>query len=240
MWKLLILFFLVLGELTSPVNGQTPDPLKQLELKTRFQKGVALEKEGNLAEARDIFEGIIREDANARGSLYYSGLVSLRLEDFSRAIATLNRLREIEPENHRAIVLLIQAHQALRLGDRVEKLRGELAELRKKPFVEGLSNVQSYAREKIQNPDGSYYLFLEYFDEKMPPRRVWEMKVITSGENTPRQLALLTPIAGSTTYRLVEYNLTSGTKDPFTIVRQTSEKPDYSTCRDWMLEALKN
>jgi tetratricopeptide (TPR) repeat protein len=218
--------------------AQTTDPAKLEDFKKRFTQATVLADSGKLAEARAICDGILLEEPNAPGSLYLGGAASLSLEDYSKAVNYLERLRALRPKDHRGLLLLVQAYQALKMKEKVEETRQALVTLRGQN-IPGLSDAASYGREKLHGPDNSMVVILEYFEPQKSPNRLWELKQLTVGDKTPRNLAIVQDPGAAGNYQLVEYmTQPDGTYRLFEHIKKMP-KPEYEEAKQKMLAALQ-
>src|SRR5258707_10644871 len=74
-----------------------PDPAKIADFEKRFNHGKELEQAGKLAEARAVFDGIITDSPNAKGSLREAGFISVRLGEWAKANNYFEKLHLLVP-----------------------------------------------------------------------------------------------------------------------------------------------
>ncbi len=160
------------GDTAAQPGDAITDPAKIADFQKRFQQGNALEAAGKLAEARTVYEGILAEDPNARGSLFEAGRISLQLGDLAKASAYLAKLHELEPDFPPAIELLIQVNQALGRDVMVELLIHDFRELRDSGKVPKLQQSLCFVRERIPFHDDTIVVS-QFFDYTSDPNTVW-------------------------------------------------------------------
>ncbi|PAW78494.1 MAG: hypothetical protein B9S32_06105 [Verrucomicrobia bacterium Tous-C9LFEB] len=239
-------FFLSSGTVT--LHAQTADPAKIAALQARFKSGVELFNAGKNDDALKIFDAILVEEPKARGSLFFSAFIQLRKGQYETAATLIDRFLELEPRDFKGIVLAIQANQALHRTAKVEALRKTLFELERAgsiTAVPGLTDTHSmYIRERILLGDGRSIIVGEYFNYKKEPFVVYLAEQIDTTGNPVRRLVLSyapdAKDANVESFALSEYVIVNGEVKQINIYRQDSTRPDYETCRRWMLEAIKN
>jgi tetratricopeptide (TPR) repeat protein len=151
---------------------QTLDPAKVVAYQKRFSQGVELEADGRLLDARQVFEGILAEQPNARGSLLEAGRISLKLGELAKANNYLARLHELEPDYPQAIELLIQINQALGRDVAVELLARDFRRLRDSGRIPQLQQSLCFVRERIPFHDDTV-MVSQFFDYTADPDTVW-------------------------------------------------------------------
>jgi tetratricopeptide (TPR) repeat protein len=153
-------------------SSQNLDPAKIAEYQKRFQQGYDLEQAGKLAEARQIYDGILAEQPDAKRSLLEAGRVSFQLGDLARADMYLEKLHEIVPDFPEAIELLIQINQALGRDVRVELLARDFRELHDSGKIPQLQQSLCFVRERIPFHDDTIVVS-QFFDYTTDPNTVW-------------------------------------------------------------------
>jgi tetratricopeptide (TPR) repeat protein len=187
-----------------PVAATSPDnidPVKVAEFQKRFHDGLALEKEGKLKEARDIYDGILTEQPNARGSLLQAGQVSLELGELERADGYLERLRKVVPDEELeklhevtpnfpdVLDELIQISQELKRDVKVELLIKEFVKLRESGRLPKLSESLWFQRELIHT-DQQDIAISQAFDYLQDPNTVWMAEVTDPQGHLLRRILL--------------------------------------------------
>lgn len=243
-----ILTALFLSTGATSLHAQTNDPAKVAALQARFKSGVELFNAGKNDEALKIFDAILAEEPKARGSLFFSAFIQLRRGQYETAASLIDRFLELEPKDFKGIVLAIQANQALRRTAKVEALRKTLFDLEHSgsiTAVPGLTDTHAmYIRERILLGDGRSIIVGEYFNYKKEPFVVYLAEQIDNSGNPVRRLVLSyapdPKDANVETFALSEYVIVNGDVKQINIYRQDATRPDYDTCRRWMLDAIKN
>lgn len=229
------------------LQAQTTDQAKIAELQAKFKSGVELFNASKNDEALKVFEGILAEEPKARGSLFFSAFIQLHKGQYETAAGLIDRFLELEPKDFKGIVLAIQANQALRRTAKVEALRKTLFELQnagKITTVPGLTDTHTmYIRERILLGDGRSIIVGEYFNYKSEPYVVYlAEQVDTTGKPVRRLVISYAPDQKDATkesFALSEYVIVNGEVKQINIYRQEETRPDYETCRRWLLEAIK-
>lgn len=229
------------------------DPAKAEALHQRYDQGCQLAKQGKLDEALAVFDGIVKEAPQAKGSLAYAGIVELQLGKPEKALDYLNALYAAAPDDFRSLLLLVQANQALRRDIRVEEFRKKLIALRAAGTpIHGLTDTVAYPREKLFRKDGRIE-FNEFFDWKQEPHIVWEgvqydpatdqaARHIILAYNADQSAALAKQdpkMAGVQVFLFGEFVIKDGKVVDFAPYKQLVEMPSYNDFHDWVLAALK-
>jgi tetratricopeptide (TPR) repeat protein len=165
------------------------DPVKVAEYQKRFAQGLDLEQAGKLADARQVFEGIIAEQPNARGSLLEAGRISFKLGDLAKANNYLEKLHELEPDYPQAIELLIQINQALGRDVMVELLVRDFRALHDSGKVPQLQQSLCFVRERIPFHDDTI-LVSQFFDYTADPNTAWMGEVFDPSGKLKQRLLL--------------------------------------------------
>ncbi len=227
----------------SAIHAQTSDPAKIAELQTRFKGGVDLFNSGKNDEALKVFTAILAEEPKARGSLFFAAFINLHQGKYEQAAALADRFLELEPKDFKGIVLAIQANQALKRTAKVEALRATLFTLRDTITpVPGLVDARTmYIRERILSDDGRNIIFCEYFDYKNEPFVLYMAEQVDSVGKPVRRLVLSydSQSKDKESFALSEYVIVNSEIKQINIYRQENARPDYLTCRQWMLDAIK-
>jgi hypothetical protein len=239
----------------SGVLGQTTDPTKIAELQRRFKEGQSLVAQNKPEEALKVFEGIIREEPKARGSLLLAGTICVDLQKFPNAEKYLDVFHELEPKDFRGIIFSIQTAQALKKTAKAEALRKELYDLRSKGgTISGLTDKKLFIREKVPGEKDSIIIFSEFFNYKEEPYRLWQAEQISKegavmrhlvfffNDEATKALRAKDPLAKDVDlFALGEYVLRNGEVTDVNLYQEEAGiSPSYSKCRDWMLAAIKN
>ncbi|HEY8965744.1 MAG TPA: hypothetical protein VIM58_04825, partial [Candidatus Methylacidiphilales bacterium] len=170
-------------------SAQTTDPAKVAALHEKFIQGLKLAEQAKPEEALAVFDSIIKDEPKAKGSLYYAGLISIQLNQPEKAIDYLNRFHDIDPNDYKHLVLLIQANQMLGKDLRVEEYRKALYALRTSGTpIPGLTDEKAFTREKIFDKTAGEIDINEYFDPKAAPQIAWEVLQLNDQGKVTRNL----------------------------------------------------
>ncbi len=224
------------------------DPAKVAEYQKRFEDGYALEKQGQLAQARVIYDGILAEQPQAKRSLLEAGRVSLELGDFQKADDYLEKLHVIVPDFPEAYELLIQANQGLKRDVKVERLVREFRALRDSGRSPDLENQLYFNREHIPLDQGAEIVFTQFFDYTKAPFYALRAESFGPGHTSQRvlllkydpdgtaQLHAKDPAASkSEVFILAEPFMTDGKMTRIDVYQELFATPDYEKARNIML-----
>jgi tetratricopeptide (TPR) repeat protein len=234
----------------APAPAAPLDPAKIAEYQKRFAQGYELEKEGKLADALAIYEGILAEQPNAKRSLLEAGRICLELNEPAKADAYLDTLHTIVPEFPEAMELLIQANETLKHDVKVERLIREFRALRDSGKVPGFSDSLFFEREHIRLDDGSEIVFTEFFDYTKPPyytlkaemfgpepdhesKRVLLLKYDPDGTQAVR--AKDPKMAHDEVFILAEPFFSGGKINRIDVYQELLSTPEYNKARSMML-----
>ena len=98
----------------APSSAGTVEATRVQALQERFNQAKAVEAQGQLVQARSMFDAIIADAPDAKGSLREAGLISMELDDNLKADDYFSKLHALVPDYPMAIESLIQVNQALR------------------------------------------------------------------------------------------------------------------------------
>ena len=168
--------------------GLSPDQVAAYQ--RRFEAGYALEQQGELEQARTVFDGILAEQPDAKRSLLEAGRISLQLNEPLKADAYLDRLHTLVPEFPDATELLIQANQAMRHDVKVERLVREFRAMRDSGKVPGFSDSLFFDRENIRLDGGAQIILSQFFDYTKPPYYAIKAELLNAAHETQRVLIL--------------------------------------------------
>ena len=233
-------------------TAENLDPAKIADFKKRFLQGNALRDAGKLAEARTIYDGILAEDPNARGSLFEAGEISVRLGELLKADEYLERLHELEPNFPAAIELLIQVNQTLKRDVKAELLVREFDQLHAGGKLPELSRSLCFVRERIHLGQQEVVIS-QFFDYLQDPNTVWMAEVFDADGGLKRRLllnydAVLTralrakdsKYATTQVFTWFEHILQDGQVKEIEAYLQVFTLPDYQKFRSTMLVILAN
>jgi tetratricopeptide (TPR) repeat protein len=231
---------------------QNLDPAKVAEYQKRFAQGMELEQAGKLAEARQVFEGILAEQPNARGSLLESGRISFKLGDLAKANNYLQKLHDLEPDYPQAIELLIQINQALGRDVMVELLARDFRTLHDSGRNPQLQQSLCFVRERIPFHDDTI-LVSQFFDYTADPNTAWMGEVFDpSGKLKARVLLNFDPdatralhardakFANTQVFTWFGHDIQGGKVTGIKAYLQIFALPDYQKFRSALLVILAN
>ncbi len=250
--------FLLLSLLLSlalPLSAQTTDPAKVAALHEQFIQGLKLAEQAKPDEALAIFDGIIKQEPKAKGSLYYAGLLCIQLNQPEKAIDYLTRFHALDPDDYKHLVLLIQASQMLGRDLRVEEYRKALYAIRNSgKTIPGLTDDKAFPREKIFLDKGAGEIEInEFFDPKADPQIAWELMqrddhglmtrhlLLAYNKEATEALRKTDPkLAVAEVWLFGEIAIKDGKPVQYSLYRQEIALPAYSDFRKWALDAIKN
>ena len=174
--KFFVSFALLLALAFGAAQAQTTDPAKVADFEKRFAQGKDLEQQGKLVEARAIFDGILAEEPNAKGSLREAGFISVRLNELPKASDYFEKLHALVPEYPAAIESLIQINQSLGRDVKVALLLKEFRELHDSGKSPDFSKSLSFVRERIHGTQQDI-IISQFFDYTKDPNTVWMAEV---------------------------------------------------------------
>ena len=146
-------------------------------------------KQGKLAEARAIYDGILAEQPQAKRSLLEAGSVSFKLGELAQADDYLERLHEFVPDFPEAIELLIQINQALKRDVKVELLARDFRDLHDSGKNPELAQSLCFVRERI-HLDQQDIVVSQFFDYTKDPDTVYMAEVFDVDGLLTRRLLL--------------------------------------------------
>jgi tetratricopeptide (TPR) repeat protein len=225
-------------------------------LRLRYQRGCVLEQQGRWSESLQVFQNILREEPEARGSLLMASIVLNKMARYQEAIDYLERFRKLEPDDFRGISHLIQAKQGLKDESAVAQLKAELLALKNRPPAqEGLFGARSYRRERIplnREEGGPYMAILEFFNPEIDPFVEWFADVY-DGDGVLQRRFLLgyesntvaisetkkQRIRISDTMILGEVRSQEDVPKEFIVFEQIEKRPTYAEARQRFLQLLQ-
>lgn len=245
---------------TGQAPAQTTDPAKIADLEKRYAEGKALEDAGKVAEALTVFEGIIAEAPDAKGSLLEAGRISFMLGEQAKPdeLATnsnllkadddLEKLHALVPDYTDATEMLIQINQALKRDVRVEKLIKEFGDLHDSGQAPDFSESLYFVRERIHVDTDDTIVFTQYFHYAQDPHIVLRAQVLDATGAVKRQLDLFydskattelrekdPKLANAEQFLLLEDVLKDGQIKQVNAYFQMFALPEYNKVRNTML-----
>jgi tetratricopeptide (TPR) repeat protein len=258
--KTLVFMFLATGLLTgvraqttnAPDSTPPPDAAKVAEYQRRFQEGYALEQQGQLEQARTIYDGILAEQPEAKRSLLEAGQISLELNEPQKADAYLEKLHEIVPDFPKAYELLIQANEALKRDVKVERLVREFRALYDSRTVSGFDQP-FFEREHLRLGAGQEIVVYQFFDYTKPPFYAVKVELLAPQHVMQRELLLKFDPEGTAELHTKDPAATNGNvfivAEPFfangrmnriDVYQELFTTPDYQKARNVLLGILSN
>jgi len=232
-----------------PASTATTDPAKIAEFQRRFAQGQELEQEGKLTEALAVFDGIIADAPNAKGSLREAGLITFRQGDFARADGYFEKLHLLVPDYPMAIESLIQINQAMKRDVKVAILIREFRDL----YTAGKVPKPYFVRERISLDQGDQLVMTEFFDYLQPPNTVWMGERFDSTgarkrwfllnyepDATKALRAKHPELAQAEVFNLYEYVMKDDQPTEIDVYKNYIGRPDYQKTRMDMLALFVN
>jgi len=228
-------------------SGTTVDPAKVAEFQKRFAQGQELEQAGKLTEALAIFDGIIAEAPDAKGSLREAGFICIQMNDLPKADAYFEKLHALAPDYPAAIEALIQVNQALKRDVKVELLIRDFQALRNS----GKVPKPYFVRERI-HLDQQEIVISQFFDFTQDPNTVWMAEVFDASGELKRRLLLnydpestqglrakdATKYADTQVFVWLEHVIKDGQVKGIQVYLQIFALPDYAKFRSAMFALL--
>jgi tetratricopeptide (TPR) repeat protein len=237
------------GASASSATGTTTDPAKIADFERRFAQGKDLEAQGRLAEARTVFDGILAEAPDAKGSLREAGLISVELNDLVKADSYFSRLHALVPDYPMAIEALIQVNQTLKHDAKVEILIKKFHDL----YAAGKVPEPYFVRERIHLDDGTEIVITQFFDYHQPRFYAWAGDLFDASHALKRRLTVTYDpevtksmrakdprLANAEQLLLVEDVMTGDRVTRIDVYQQFLALPEYIKMRNIMLEVFAN
>lgn len=228
-----------IGTFLVHVTWAAPSPEQIAAWKARFQQGVRQVEAGKFAEALAVFDGILAEDPDARGSLLMSGIALNHLGRWEEADRRLTRFLALQPNHVTGTLAAVQAKQGLKKTAEADRFRDQLRRMRRAGGDARLTAMKSFERERELRSDGVIWIVLETFEpEGTDP--VWAMISLNADQKQTRRLewAPLPPDAGQKGFVLGEPLYREGALAGYKIHRLVSTLPDYDAARAALAEVM--
>ena len=164
----------------------SPQDARVAALQERFEHGKAVEAQGDLKGALAIFDGIIADAPDAKGSLREAGLISVELGDAAKADGYFSKLHALVPDYPMAIEALIQTSQTLKRDAKVEILIAQYKQL----YDEGKVPKPYFVRERIRLDAGKEIAITQFFDYHQDPHYAWAADLFDAQHNLVRRLTV--------------------------------------------------
>ena len=261
--RLFVPLLALLALASARAAAQTTDPAKIADFEKRYAEGKALEDAGKVVEARTVFEGIIAEAPDAKGSLLEAGRISFKLGeqaapdelatngDLLKADDYLEKLHALVPDFPEVTEMLIQINQALKRDVKVETLIKEFGDLHDSGQVPDFSQSLYFARERIHLDADDTVVFTQYFHYAQEPHTVVRAQVLDATGAGKRQLDLFydpkatdelrakdPKLANAEQFLLVEDVLKNGQVKQIDAYFQMFALPEYKKIRATVLAIL--
>jgi tetratricopeptide (TPR) repeat protein len=229
----------------SPVSAE--DARVQV-LQQRFNQAKAVETQGQLVQARSMFDAIIADAPDAKGSLREAGLISMELNDNLKADDYFSKLHALVPDYPMAIESLIQVNQALRHDAKVEILVEQFTHL----WAAGKVPQPYFVRERIRLDGGAEIAITQFFDYHQPRYYAWAADYFDAQHQLKRQLTVNydpevtaqmrrdPKLANAEQFLVVDNVMTGGHITRLDVYQQFLALPDYLKARTILLEVFTN
>jgi tetratricopeptide (TPR) repeat protein len=229
----------------------TLDPAKVAEYQRRFEQGYALEQQGKLKEARDIYDAILAEEPDAKRSLLEAGKISIKLNELEKASDYFSRLHTLVPDYPAATELLIQVSQALGRDVKVELLLREFRALHASGKIPEFTQSPNFVRQRLPLDQNGEVVMTEFFDYTQEPYIVWIGERHDAAGTITRQLMLRYDpdatkairakdprLANAEEFLLVDDIIQDRQITRIDVFRQLFALPDYKKLRNTMLAIM--
>jgi tetratricopeptide (TPR) repeat protein len=225
-----------------------PESDRVAQLQQRFEHGKAVEEEGQLQQALAIFDGIIADAPDAKGSLREAGLISVELGDATRADGYFSKLHALVPDYPMAIEALIQINQTLKRDAKVEILIQEFRQL----YAAGKVPKPYFVRERIHLDAGQEIAITQFFDYHQPSYYAWAADLFDAKHNLVRRLTVNydpdvtasmrkdPKLANAEQFLVVDNVMTDGHVARLDVYQQFLALPDYGKVRTVLMEIFAN
>jgi tetratricopeptide (TPR) repeat protein len=242
------------GTAATPTSSATSAPVEEAAappvesrvaaLQERFEHGKAVEAQGDLQQALAIFDGIIADAPDAKGSLREAGLISVELGDAARADGYFSKLHALVPDYPMAIEALIQINQTLKRDAKVEILIAEFKQL----YDAGKVPEPYFVRERIRLDAGREIAITQFFDYHQPRYYAWAADLFDDKHNLVRRLTVNydpdvtatmhkdPKLANAEQFLVVDNVMTDGHVTRLDVYQQFLALPDYLKMRTVLME----
>jgi tetratricopeptide (TPR) repeat protein len=230
-----------------PTAVVSPEDARVAELQVRFKQAQDVEAQGQLQQALQLFQGIIKDAPDAKGSLQQAGIICEHLGDYIQADQYFSKLHMLVPDYPAAIEALIQVNQTLKHDAKVEIMIDQLRKLweqgkldPKRPF---------FVREHIPFGTGSQIEIIQFYDYHQLPNIAWTAEYVDPQGSLKRRLVVTFDPKVTETMRqdpkmanaeqfLVVDNITdaNGQTTRLDVYQQFLALPDYAKMRMILME----
>ena len=237
----------------APDSSANVDPAKAADFMKRFQQGEALEQQDKLKEALTIYEGILTEQPDAKGSLYHAGVISYELDDLTKADDYLSRLHALVPEFPDATIKLIEINEALKHDVKVELLIRNLQAVHDSGKNPQLSALPLFERERFALGEDEVVIS-QFYDYHKDPNTVWMAELFSADGKLKRRILLdydtatteklrasdPTKYAKMEVFVWLEHVIKDQRVKELDVYLQIFQRPDYNKFRSAMLLIMAN
>jgi tetratricopeptide (TPR) repeat protein len=232
----------------APPSAASAEDARTSALQQRFEQAKNVEAQGQLVQARSMFDAIIADAPDAKGSLREAGLISMELNDYLKADDYFSKLHALVPDYPMAIEALIQANQALKRDAKVEILIEQFSRL----YSQGKVPQPYFVRERIKLEGGAEIVITQFFDYHQPRYYAWAADYLAAHHQLKRQLTVnydpevtaqmrKDPKLANAEQFLVVDNVMSGNHVVrLDVYQQFLALPDYIKMRTILLEVFTN
>jgi tetratricopeptide (TPR) repeat protein len=242
-------------------TSTTSDSGKIADFERRFAEGKQLEAEGKLPDALAVFNGILAEAPDAKGSLAEAGHISVELRDYANADKYLSKLLALVPDYPPAIEQLIPVNQTLKHDAKVEILIKKFRDLYASGKLQEFHDAHEsdkplepyFLRELIHLDDGTEIRITQYFDYHQQPNYAWAGDLFNSSHALKRHVTVNydpdvtqtlrakdPALAHAEQFLVVDNVLTDGHITRLDVYQQFLSLPDYLKMRTIMMEVFAN
>lgn len=231
---------------TEAPNAPAGEDARTAELQQRFQQAKAVEAQGQLVQARSMFDAIIADAPDAKGSLREAGLISMELGDNAKADAYFSKLHALVPDYPMAIESLIQVNEALHHDAKVEILIEQFSHL----YSQGKVPEPYFMRERIPLDGGAEIAITQFFDYHQPRYYAWAADYFDAQHQLKRQLTVNydpevtaqmrqdPKLANAEQFLVVDNVMSGGHVVRLDVYQQFLALPDYAKVRTILLEVF--
>ncbi len=233
---------------TATPDAASGEDARTQALQERFRQAKAVEAQGQLQQARSLFDAIIADAPDAKGSLREAGLISMELGDNFKADAYFSKLHALVPEYPMALEALIQANQALKRDAKVEILIQEFSHL----YAAGKVPEPYFVRERIKLDGGAEIAITQFFDYHQPRYYAWAADYFNAQHQLLRQLTVNydpevtaqmrkdPKLANAEQFLVVDNVMSGGHVTRLDVYQQFLALPDYAKARTILIAVFSN
>ena len=195
-----------------------------------------------------MFDAIIADAPDAKGSLREAGLISMELGDNGKADGYFSKLHALVPDYPMAIESLIQVNQALQRDAKVEILIQQFSHL----YAQGKVPEPYFVRERIPLDGGAEIAITQFFDYHQPRYYAWAADYFDPHHQLKRRLTVNydpevtaqmrkdPKLANAEQFLVVDNVMSGGHVTRLDVYQQFLALPDYIKMRTVLLEIFAN